>query len=257
MAVKSRGHDGDVPVAFFEGVDELEDLAFVSDGAEGAGYQAHTAGNALVIVDLGTAVIVGFNGVHAAGGGAGALLLDDGVVGTGIGAFTASDALAVIDHRLAALKMDGTLGADLLAEAGQAALAALGDPVPIGGTGVAGIGNNVHQRGIIVLFRDGTFFHTVGQPGVLRHRTQRQTHCQTDALAHNGALQEDGFPVIGNLAGGNLVGQFLHAAVVAAFICQAGNLCKDLLPVGSQARCDASSLRQIHSFLPLYIVSTC
>ena len=65
-------------VAALDGLDQLEDLALVDDGAEGAVDQAHAAGYALVVIDLGTAVLIRVDGAHAAGGGAGPLGLDDG-----------------------------------------------------------------------------------------------------------------------------------------------------------------------------------
>ena len=61
------GHDSDDLVAALDGLDQLEDLALIDDGAEGAVDQAHAAGYALVVVDLGTAVFIRVDGIHAAG----------------------------------------------------------------------------------------------------------------------------------------------------------------------------------------------
>src|SRR5699024_8190642 len=129
LAQEGGGHDGHHLVPPLDGVDELEDLALVHDGAEGAVHQAHAAGDALVVVDLGPAVVVGADGVHAAGLLTGALQLDDGVVLAGLGAAAALDALVLLDVALAVDVADGVLVADLLAGPGQAALAVLGDAV--------------------------------------------------------------------------------------------------------------------------------
>ncbi len=75
LAHKRRRHGGDDAVALVDGLDDLEDLAFVRNGAKRAVYKAHAAGYALVVIDLGAAELVGADGVHAAGLGAGALHL--------------------------------------------------------------------------------------------------------------------------------------------------------------------------------------
>lgn len=84
---------------------------------EGAVYQAHAAGDALVRVDLGLAIGVSSDGVHSAGHGAGPLLNDNGLVGAHVGAAAAVDALAGVDVGAAVVtvQLDGVLGADLLA----------------------------------------------------------------------------------------------------------------------------------------------
>ena len=70
---KAGRHAAITSVPALDGVDQLENLALVSNGGEGAVDQAHAAGDALVIVDLGPAELVGADGVHAAGRGAGPL----------------------------------------------------------------------------------------------------------------------------------------------------------------------------------------
>ena len=79
--MKAGGDDGNDLVTALDGLDQLEDLALVDDSAERAVDKAHTAGNALIVIDLGTAVLVRVDRAHAAGGGAGTLGLDDGAVG--------------------------------------------------------------------------------------------------------------------------------------------------------------------------------
>ena len=96
-----RRRDGrDDLMAVLDGVDRLEDLALVDDGAERTVDQAHAAGDALVVVDLRAAVLVGMDGIHAAAGCARALQLVDGVVRAGLHAASALDALVLIDLAL-------------------------------------------------------------------------------------------------------------------------------------------------------------
>lgn len=63
---KGRSYSGDNFFAFLHGLDGLENLTFVDDGAKRAGNEALTAGYALVVVDFGFSVFVGMDGVHAA-----------------------------------------------------------------------------------------------------------------------------------------------------------------------------------------------
>ena len=158
LSDKGRSHLGDDLVAALDGLDQLEDLGLVGDGAEGAVYQAHAAGDALVRVDLGLAIGVGSNGVHSAGHGAGPLLNDNGLVGAHVGAAAAVDALAGVDVGAAvvAVQLDGVLGADLLAGVGQAALAALGHQHPLLRAAVAGKLNDVDERRGVVGLRPAT-----------------------------------------------------------------------------------------------------
>src|SRR5699024_10722998 len=135
---------------------ELEDLALVGDGAEGAVDQTHAAGDALVVVDLGTAQLVGADGVHAAGLSTGALQVQDGAVGAGVGALAALDALGLVDEALALDQRDGVLGADLHTGVSQAALAHIGDPYLLGRAGITGEVDDVDQGGLIVLLGNGT-----------------------------------------------------------------------------------------------------
>ena len=111
-----RGRDGGVnALARLDRADDLEDLGLIRDRAKRAVDQAHAAGNTLVVIDIRLAVLVGADGVHAAGGGAGALLMDDRVVGADLHAAAALDALFLVDHRTPVIagERNGALGADL------------------------------------------------------------------------------------------------------------------------------------------------
>ena len=182
-------------------MDQLEHLTLVHDGAEGTVDKAHTAGDALVLIDLGAAVFVLGDGIHTAGLGTGALELDDSVIGAGRLALAALDTLALIDLGAAVLEIDGILGAGALAVTGDTALTGIGDLEMGVGAGMAGIFDNIDQRGIIILFRDGALLHTVGQHRMLVHMAQRKTHSQTDALTYDGALQKDGIALLTHLTG--------------------------------------------------------
>ena len=174
------------------------------------------------------------------------------MVGAGVPALAALDALLLVDARPArAVYVDSTLGAGVLTVPCQTALTGVGDLIVGGGAGVAGVLDDVDQGRVIVLLRDGALLHADGQDGVLRHGPQRQTHGQTDALAHNGPLQENGIPMVAHLAGYDLIGQLLHASVVAALIGQLGHLGKDALTHIGDGALEVShvkqSLRAVHS----------
>ena len=230
-------------------MDQLEDLALVSDGAEGAVDHTHTAADALVVVDLGTAVLVSADGVHTASLGAGTLLQDDGVVGAGVHTHTAADALALVDEALAVDPGNSALGANLCAVLAGAALTAVADLIALGGAAVTSVGDDVYQGGIVVLLGDGAFHNTGGQGLVLGYGTQGQTHSQAQALTDDGTLQED---VLGS-AGNDLIGQFLDAGVVAAFISQTGNFGEDSLTDAGYGSGDSSDLSHNGASLSMFL----
>ena len=235
LAHEGRGHDGHHPVPLHDGADHLKDLPLVHDGPEGAAHQALAAGYALVLVDDRPALLVGDDGVHAAGGGAGAFHVDDGVVGAGGGALAALDARIRVDLALAVDEGDGPLGADLLAGGGQAVLAELGDLVLLGGAGVAGVGDDVDKGRLVVGLGDGGLVHALGHQGPGLDGADGQAHGQPDPLAGDGPLQEDGLPVQGLVAGDDDVGQILGLGVVSALVGHAGHLGEDLFAdVGNQ-----------------------
>ena len=237
LADEGGGYDGYHLVASQDGLDDLENLALVRDGTEGAGNQTLAAGYALVLVDDGGAVLVLADGIHAAGLGAGTLQMDDGVVRAGAGALAALDALVLVNVGLTVDEGDGAFGADLLAGHGQTVLAVLGDLVLVGGAGMAGIGDDVDQRGFVILLGDGGVVHALGDQHTVGCGTKTQTHSQADTLSGDGALQEHGVTVQGAVTGDDLVGQFFGTFVAVAGIGHPGNFGEDLLTdVGNQRR---------------------
>ena len=133
--------------------------------------------------------------------------------------------------------MNRSARADLLTGGGQAVLAQLRDAVLLRGAGVAGVGNDIDERRLIVLLGNGGVVHALGQQAALLHGLHGKTHCQADALAGDGALQEDRFPVQRVFAGDDDIGKILCLGVVGAFVGHSGNLGEDLFPnVGNQGR---------------------
>ena len=200
-------------VAAVEALDQLIDLALVGNGTEGAVDQTLAAGNALAVIDLGTAQLIGVDGTHAAGCSAGTLGLDDGVVGAHADAAAALDALVLIDDGTAALPCDGLLGAHFHTGVGKAALTQVGDLDQLFRAAVAGKLDHVHQRGIIILIGDGSILQTGDDAVVLVHAAGGQAHGQTDALLNDGALQEDVLAQLAFLAGDDGVGDLAHQVV--------------------------------------------
>ena len=156
--------------------------------------------------------------------------MDDGVVGAGLGALAALDALAAVNEALAVDEADGIPGADLLAGGSQTVLAVLRNLVLVGGAGMAGIGDDVDQRGLIVLLGNGGVVHALGQKGPGLDGADGQAHGKPDPFTGNGALQEHGLPVQRLVTGDDDIGQVLGLGVVVAVVSHAGNLGEDLLP---------------------------
>ena len=240
------GHNGDDLVALEDGLNHLENLALVHDGAEGAADQALAAGNALVLVDHRPAVLIGADGIHAAGSLAGPLHVDDGVVGAGLGTFAALDALTLVNAALAVDEGDGPLGADLLAGGGQAVLAVFRHPVLVGGAGVAGVGDDVDERRLIVLLGDGRVIHALGHEAAGLDGPDAKAHGKPHPLTGDGPLQEDALPVQGLVAGDDLVGQVLGLGIISAGIGHAGHFGEHVLTdVRNQGR-NSSHFSTLH-----------
>ena len=123
---------------------------------------------------------------------------------------------------LAVSEVDRVLGADLMAGSRQTVLAQIRHHILLGGAAVAGEGNDVDERRLIILLRDGRVIHALGDQHTLIRGAHGKTHGKADPLAGNGPLQKDGFPVQGILAGDDFVGKIQGGGVVAAFV---GELC--------------------------------
>ena len=169
---------------------------------------------ALVVVDLGTALLIGADGLHAAGGGAGALVMMDRRIRAHVRTATALDALGLVDVGLAVHERDGALGADLAAGMRHAALAGIAHAVDVVLAGVAGEADDVDQRRLVVGLRFGRLRHALGEHGGLVHALQRKAHRQADALTHDRALDEDALAIGGHVARDDLVGQVVDPTVV-------------------------------------------
>ena len=139
-------------------------------------------------MDDGLAMLVGADGVHAAGRLTGALHVDDGVVGAGTGALAALDALLRVNVAFAVDEGDRALGADPLAGSGQTVLAVLRHPVLVSRAGVAGIGNDIDERRLVILLGDGGGIHALGHQAAGLDGADGQAHSQPHPLTRNGAL---------------------------------------------------------------------
>ncbi len=102
---------------------------------------------------------------------------------------------------------------------------------------MAGVGNDIDQRGLVVLLGNGSIGHALSDQMPSVRRPQRKAHGQTDTLTGNGPLQEHGFPVQRTVTGDNLVGQVVGRFIPVALIGHPGHLRKDLLAdIGDQGR---------------------
>ena len=222
-----RRDDGDDLVAFQNGTDDLIDLTLVDDRAEWAADEALAAGHAAVIIDTRLAVFVYADGVHPACGLTGPFDHYDRVIRAGRGAFAAFDALFLIDAALAVDEVNRALGTDALTRRGKTALAESCRLIPFRGTGVAGVGNDVDERRLIVLLGDGRVTHALAQHRPLLHGLERQSHCQPHALSRDGPLEKNGLAVARVDAGDDFIRNILHLGIVSG-VGHSGHLGKDL-----------------------------
>ena len=223
LADESGSHQRDDFVTLQNGLDYLVDLALIHDGTEGTAYQTLTAGDALILIDDSTALVVGADGIHAAAGGTGTFQMNDGIVGACLGALAAADAFVKVNVGTVVPERDGVLGADLLAGTCQTVLAIIADLVLVTGTGMAGIGDDVDQRGLIVLLCNGSSVHALGNQMAAVTGTQAEAHGKTNAFTGNGTFQEYRFPVQRAVAGYNLIRQFVNTFVTLSGICHPGD----------------------------------
>ena len=163
LSDERRRHDGNHLVAANNGEDHLRDLALVGNGAKRAVYEALSARDALLVIDLGAAVLVGANGMHATRVGAGASVVMYCVIGARALAHTAFDALLLVDDRALLMEGDGLLATDLATRVRKAALAHVGNHVHVVLAGVAGELYDIDERRVVVGIGNGgigkTFAH--------------------------------------------------------------------------------------------------
>ena len=208
LAHKSRRHAGNDLLVPPDGLNHLKDLALIRNGGKGAVDKAHTAGDALIIIDLGPAQLVRLDGIHAAGGGAGAFDLGNCPVGTLIEAFAALDAFALVNMAVLVLvQINGVAGADVHAGVGNAALAAVRNTDLLGGAGIAGVGNDVDQRLIEILLIRGSLLNLGADGGGRAVGVQIHAQSQLDPCGDNGALQKYIVTVVSHLTGNQLIGE--------------------------------------------------
>ena len=215
LADKRRCDSGVDTLARLNGADHLENLRFIGNRAERAVYKALAAGNALLVINIGSAIAVAVDGIHAAGCRARALLTDDGVILTDIHAAAALDALLLIDNRTAveAVERYCALGTYLNARMRHAALTAVRDHDLVLLAGVARELDHVDQRRRVVGLLSGRGFDVVGQRRMLGGAAARQTHRQTQAFADDSALEENIVADIAHFARHDIERQCFDTAV--------------------------------------------
>ena len=200
------GRDGgDDLISPADGADELEELRFIGDGAEGAADHAHAAGNALIGVDLRPAQLVRLDGLDAARLRAGAGAVGDGVVRAGGLALAALDAFGLVDDRLSVHDGHGALGADGGARVRHAAAAVVRHLIHIRLAGRAGGGNDLDKGRLVVFIGDVAGAKACGDVHGLVFGAERKPHRQAHALGTDGALAPDALAVERLVAGGDLV----------------------------------------------------
>ena len=109
---------------------------------------------------------------------------------------------------------------------------------------MAGVGDDVDERRLVILFGNGGVVHALGQKCARLHGLQGQAHRQPHALARDGALEKDRFPVQRARAGDDPVWDILHLAAVAG-IGHPGNLGEDLFADIGDERGNAAHIENL------------
>ena len=238
-------------LAFPQRFAQLEDLGFVGNGSEGTADHAHAAGNAFFRIDLCPSLLIAFDGVHAAGSGAGALQPGDGVIRADLLALAAADAFFLIDDGFPLFDDDSSLGADLAAGMRHASAAHIADYVTVWFAGVAGRWNHLHERRLIILFIDVAFFHSGSDMHSFVLRPQGHTHGQTDPFAGYRPLPVDAVavlrPFLDDTVGYRL--NFCFKMILIRFKCHCCDFSEDF-PADFSDR----SVQSSHTYSPLTMV---
>ena len=102
---------------------------------------------------------------------------------------------------------------------------------------MAGVGNDIDQRRLIILLGNGSMVHTLGHqvPGL--DGAQVQAHSQAHTLTGNGPLQEHTFPVQRLIAGDDDIGQLVGALIAVAGVGHPGHFGENIFTnIGNQRR---------------------
>ena len=109
---------------------------------------------------------------------------------------------------------------------------------------MAGVGDNIDQRGLVVLLGNGGVVHALGHQHTGVGGAQAQAHGQTNAFADDGTFQEDGVTGVGNIAGDDDVRDILSTGIAVACVGHTGDFGKDCTAVLVDKGMNAS-----HSYL--------
>ena len=207
----------------------LIDLSFVNNRTERTADQTHTTGHTLILIDLGTPMLIGADGVHATGFTAWTLLLNDRIIRTALDTLSAFDTLFFINMGLTVYHGDRTLWTDLLTGMLQTALTAFRYKYLFFRTGIAGKFDDIDKRRLIIFLTDDAGFHTLGNRRMLGHGTQRHTHGHPQTFANDCAFQKNALAIAGHLSRNDLIWQCLHHRRITSFIGHAGNFGKNFV----------------------------
>ena len=213
QAREGGGDDRDDLVSSRNGQDDLADLALVCYGAKRAVDETLATAHALLVVDVGTTVLVGSDGLHATRIGARAHMMMNRVIRAHRGATTTGDALGVVDEGPTLLEGNRLLWAYLAAGMRKTALACARDAIHVVLAGVAGKLDHVDERRIVVRVGIGRLVEALAHANGNVHVLQVQAHGQAYALHDNGALKKHAFAVCGKIARNDLVRQHLEVGI--------------------------------------------
>ena len=138
-------------LALFDHVDDIEDIGFIGNSAEGALVHARPAGNAGIVINGCRLIFVHGDRLDFTGVFTGALAIHNGGIGANPRAGTAIHAFCFINVRHMVMEADGALGTDVLTAACQTPSAGVGDLIAAHGALITGNINDLNDIGVLLI----------------------------------------------------------------------------------------------------------
>ena len=143
--------------------DQLKDLGFVRDCTKRTAYHTLTAGYTQIRINHSPSLIITLNCIHAAVVKARSYLMGNCIVRTDCLTFTTLNTLLLINNRFAILHGNGTSWTHLTTGMCHTAHTLVRNHITINRAGITCRWNDLHQRRLIILFINITFFQPLCQ----------------------------------------------------------------------------------------------
>ena len=197
LADISRSDDGNDFFTTTKCMSQLENLRFIRNRTEWTAYHTHTTGNAFVLQDTCTSLLITSDCLDTTGLFTWTDIVRDSIIRAGGFAFATLDTFVLINIRFSIFHGNRTLWTGLHTWMSDTAAAHIADNIFVWRTGCACRWNDLHKRRLVIFLIDVAGCQTVGQMDSFVFRAKREAHCKTNPLAGNGTFSVNTFTVFG------------------------------------------------------------